>query len=53
MPSESPVPLAAPALWAISAGTGVTPLQLLLVVPFVGVAVLLTAGSWRRLQLDR
>ena len=47
------MPLAAPALWAISAGTAVTPLQLLLVIPFVGVAVLLTAGSWRRLQLDR
>jgi len=47
------MPLAAPALWAVSAGTAVTPLQLLLVVPFAGVAVLLTAMSWKRLQLDR
>jgi ABC-2 type transport system permease protein len=47
------MPLAAPALWAISAGAAVTPAQLLLVVPYVVVAVLLTAVSWRTLQLDR
>jgi ABC-2 type transport system permease protein len=47
------MPLAAPALWAISGGTAVTPVQLLLVVPFVAIAVLLTAWSWKRMQLDR
>ena len=47
------MPLAAPALWALSAGAAVTPVQLLLVVPFVGIAVVLTAGSWRSMQLDR
>jgi ABC-2 type transport system permease protein len=47
------MPLAAPALWAISAGAAVTSAQLLLIVPFVALAVLLTATSWRWLQLDR
>jgi ABC-2 type transport system permease protein len=47
------MPLAAPALWAISAGAAVTPAQLLLVVPFVAVAVVVTAASWRTMQLDR
>ena len=47
------MPLAAPALWALSAGAAVTPLQLLLVVPFVGIAVVLTDVSWRSMQLDR
>lgn len=47
------MPLAAPALWAISLGASVTPVQLLLLVPFAGAAVLATAVTWRRLQLDR
>lgn len=47
------MPLAAPALWAISSGTAVSPMQLALVVPFVAAAVLLIAVSWRRMQLDR
>ncbi|WP_314503683.1 ABC transporter permease [uncultured Microbacterium sp.] len=47
------MPLASPALWAISAGAAATPLQLLLVVPYVGVFVLLTAAAWRACQLDR
>lgn len=47
------MPLASPALWAISSGAGVTPAQLLLVAPYVGAFVLLTAVSWRTLQLDR
>lgn len=47
------MPLAAPALWAISAGAAVTPAQLLLVVPVVAVAVIVTAASWRTMQLDR
>jgi ABC-2 type transport system permease protein len=47
------MPLAAPALWAVSGGTEVTPVQLLLLVPFAGAAVLATLLSWRRMQLDR
>jgi ABC-2 type transport system permease protein len=47
------MPLAAPALWAVSGGTAVTPPQLLLLVPFAGAAVLATALTWRRMQLDR
>jgi ABC-2 type transport system permease protein len=47
------MPLAAPALWALSAGSAVSPVQLLLVVPYVLAAVLLTAASWRTMQLDR
>ena len=47
------MPLAAPTLWALSAGTAVTPVQLLLVVPFAAAAVLATAISWSRMQLDR
>ena len=47
------MPLAAPALWALSAGSAVSPVQLLLVVPYVMAAVLLTAASWRAMQLDR
>lgn len=46
-------PLASPALWAISSGEAATPGQLLLVLPYVGVFVLLTAASWRTMQLDR
>lgn len=47
------MPLAAPALWAISAGAGVSPLQLAVLIPFAAVTVALIALSWRRLQLDR
>jgi ABC-2 type transport system permease protein len=47
------MPLAAPALWAVSAGTAVTPVQLMLVIPFVAIGVLLTASAWKRMQLDR
>jgi ABC-2 type transport system permease protein len=47
------MPLAAPALWAMSSGTAVSPGQLLLVVPFVAAAALATIVSWRRMQLDR
>ena len=46
-------PLASPALWAISSGEAATPGQLLLVLPYVGAFVLLTASSWRTMQLDR
>ncbi|MCW3159584.1 ABC transporter permease [Micropruina sonneratiae] len=47
------MPLAAPALWAVSGGTAVTPIQLLLLLPFTGMAVVATALTWRRMQLDR
>jgi ABC-2 type transport system permease protein len=47
------VPLAAPGLWAASAGTAVTAAQLALVVPLAAGALGLTVLSWRRLQLDR
>ena len=47
------MPLAAPALWAVSLGAAVTPIQLALLVPFGALFVLLTALTWRRLQLDR
>jgi ABC-2 type transport system permease protein len=47
------MPLAAPALWVVSGGTAVTPIQLLLLLPFAGIAVLATALTWRRMQLDR
>ena len=47
------MPLAAPALWALSAGAAVAPAQLLLVLPFAAAAVIATAISWSRLQLDR
>lgn len=47
------MPLAAPALWAVSLGTAVSPVQLALLIPFGAVFVLLVAQSWRRLQLDR
>ena len=46
------MPLAAPALWALSDGADMTPLQLALPVisaVFVGLIV----RSWTRLQLDR
>lgn len=47
------MPLAAPALWAVSLGAAVSPVQLALLIPFGAVFVLLVAQSWRRLQLDR
>ena len=47
------MPLAGPALWAVSLGADVTPIQLATVIPFGAVFVLLTALSWRRMQLDK
>jgi ABC-2 type transport system permease protein len=47
------MPLAAPTLWAVSAGGAVTPVQLFVLVPFVVAAALATALAWRRMQLDR
>ncbi len=47
------MPLAAPALWAISLGANVSVLQLSLLLPFGAIFVVLIALSWRRLQLDR
>ena len=47
------MPLAAPALWAISLGTTVSPLQLALLIPFGAIFVTLITLSWRRMQLDR
>ncbi|GAA3634054.1 hypothetical protein GCM10022200_16590 [Microbacterium awajiense] len=47
------MPLAAPALWALSGGTAASPAQLVFAVA-VGIAALsATAWSWHRLQLDR
>jgi ABC-2 type transport system permease protein len=47
------MPLAAPALWAISLGATVSPIQLALLIPFGTIFVVLVAQSWRRMQLDR
>ena len=47
------MPLAAPALWAISLGPTVSPVQLALLIPFGAIFVLLVVRSWRRMQLDR
>ncbi|MEO5919835.1 MAG: ABC transporter permease [Pseudolysinimonas sp.] len=47
------MPLAAPALWAVTAGSEVSPIQLSLLIPFAGIATVLTALAWRRMQLDR
>ena len=47
------MPLAAPALWAISLGTTVSPIQLSLLIPFGAIFVVLIAQSWRQMQLDR
>ena len=46
-------PFAAPALWAVSNGSQVSPLQLALVIPLVAISCALTLRTWRRLQLDR
>ena len=47
------MPLASPALWAISSGEGVTSTQLLLVIPYFAACVLASAHAWRIMQLDR
>jgi ABC-2 type transport system permease protein len=47
------MPLAAPALWAVSGGAAVTPGQLALVLPFAGVWIAVTLAGWHRLELDR
>jgi ABC-2 type transport system permease protein len=47
------MPLAAPALWAMSAGSGATALQLALSVVFGAIFAAATTLVWRRLQLDR
>jgi len=47
------MPLASPALWALSSGGSVSPLQLALVVPYVAASIVLTATTWHRLELDR
>ncbi len=46
-------PFSAPALWAISAGHAVSPLQLALVAPIALASTGLTMQSWRQLQLHR
>jgi ABC-2 type transport system permease protein len=43
----------APALWAVTGGTRVYPLQLALVIPLVLACAALTLIVWKRLQLDR
>lgn len=47
------MPLAAPALWALSRGAGVSLLQLTLPVILAAAFSAITVASWRRLQLDR
>jgi len=47
------MPLAAPALWAISAGTAVSAAQLAVTGVFVAVCAVGTVWWWHRLQLDR
>ena len=47
------MPLAAPALWALSGGAGVSGIQLSLLVPFGALAIVATAVTWQRMQLDR
>ncbi|MDR0591757.1 MAG: ABC transporter permease [Bifidobacteriaceae bacterium] len=47
------MPLAAPALWAISDGANVSPAQLALAIAVGVVFSILTAAGWARLQLDR
>lgn len=47
------MPLAAPALWAMSDGTAVTAVQLALTVIVALVFTVLTCTAWARLQLDR
>ncbi|MFL6151365.1 MAG: ABC transporter permease [Ornithinibacter sp.] len=47
------LPLAAPALWAVSGGGAVSVVQLGGAAAFAGLAATATAWSWHRLQLDR
>ena len=47
------MPLAAPALWAMSSGTAVTPVQLALAIAVGIVFAALTCAAWARLQLNR
>ena len=47
------MPLAAPALWAMSGGTAVTSTQLALALAVPGAFSALVCASWSRLQLDR
>lgn len=47
------IPFAAPALWALSAGHAVSPVQLSLTVLVGIVSTAATVAAWRRLQLDR
>lgn len=47
------MPLAAPALWAMSDGTAVTGVQLVLTGAVAVISVVLTSSAWSRLQLDR
>lgn len=44
---------AAPALWAMSSGTAVTPVQLALAIAVGIVFAALTCAAWARLQLNR
>lgn len=47
------LPMAAPALWALSDARAVTPAQLSLTLAVAGLFVGVTVASWSRLQLDR
>ncbi|WES63052.1 ABC transporter permease [Microbacter sp. GSS18] len=47
------MPLAAPALWAISAGAAVSGVQLTVTLAFVALCAAGTVWWWHRLQLDR
>lgn len=47
------MPLAAPALWAMSTGAAVNPAQLILTIVLGIVFAVLTSASWARLQLNR
>jgi ABC-2 type transport system permease protein len=47
------MPLAAPALWAMTAGQAANLGQVALVLPFGALWIALTIVTWRRLQLDR
>ncbi|WP_194410470.1 ABC transporter permease [Microbacterium cremeum] len=51
--AEAWLPLAAPALWAMSAGSAATPVQLSLSVVFGACFAAATTVVWHRLQLDR
>lgn len=46
-------PFSAPALWAVSNGSQVSPLQLAVVIPLVTISCALTLRTWGRLQLDK